>query len=177
VAVLAATMLFLWCLPASRRRIEYRPVLCLVIAVTLLCTYHQNYDMLIVSGAIVPVTLVGPRSVAMFPVFGLAGISGALPGKSVAVVADPLCLVAIAILSALVARLGSAPHGAELPDSIDTGSHVRAWRSLTSGQQIGQTTPRGVISCASRPARPGGSSSCSAKTPAAHYRGGFPPLL
>jgi hypothetical protein len=121
-AVLGAELFFLGRLPASQRRIEYRPVMFLVIAVTLLCTYHQNYDMLIVAGAIVPMALAGPRSVAMFPIFGLAGISAALPGKSVAVVIDPLCLLAIAVLSALAARRASASDAADPPCSI--GSEV-----------------------------------------------------
>jgi hypothetical protein len=113
MVVLAAALVFVARLHASRRRIEYRPVLFLVIAVVLLCTYHQNYDMLIVGAAVVPVALVGARSAAMFPIFGLAGISAALPGKSVALVADPLCLIAIALLSALAARKGAASDAAD----------------------------------------------------------------
>jgi len=120
-AVLVVALLFLERLPASRRRIEYPSVLFLVIAVSLLCTYHQNYDMLIVGAAVVPVALVGTRSVAMFPIFGLAGISAALPGKSIAVIADPICLIAIALLSVLAARRDAAPETAHPPDSIISG--------------------------------------------------------
>jgi hypothetical protein len=111
--VLAAALAFVARLPAGWRNVEYRPVLFLVIAVVLLCTYHQNYDMLIVGAAVVPMALVGARSAAMFPIFGLAGVSAALPGKSVALVADPLCLIAIALLSALAARCGAASDAAD----------------------------------------------------------------
>lgn len=117
--VLVAALLFLVRLPPTRRRIENQPVLCLVIAVILLCTYHQNYDMLIVAGAIVPAALAGPPTGAMFPVIGLASVSAALAGKSVAVIVDPLCLVVIAVLSALAARRG-ASDAIEFPDLIDS---------------------------------------------------------
>ncbi|MGE5136394.1 MAG: hypothetical protein ACM32E_26315, partial [Gemmatimonadota bacterium] len=113
VAVLALAVLAR--LPMHRRRIGYPPVLCLVIAFTLLCTYHEPYDLLLVSGALVPVILVDDGSRAMLPMFALAGLSAALTRYNPAILnGDVIALLAIAAGSALVARRAAIP-GAGAP--------------------------------------------------------------
>ncbi len=107
----ALALAFLARLPAHLRQIDHPPVLFLVIAFTLLCTYHEAYDMLLVSGAVVPVILVNDRSRAMLPVFALAGISAGIAGYAPGSIADPLALLAIGLLSALAARRGAAAAG------------------------------------------------------------------
>jgi hypothetical protein len=106
VLLLALTLWFLTRLPAGLQRLDYPPVLSLIIAVTLLCAYHQPYDMLLISGAVIPAVLAtGERSGPALAVFALAGVSAGLTGNiPVAVITDPACLLAIAALSALMAR-------------------------------------------------------------------------
>jgi hypothetical protein len=107
VVLLALALWFLARLPAELRRLDYPPVLCLVIAVTLLCAYHQPYDMLLLSGAVIPAVVLwtGERSGSALAVFALAGIGAGLTGNTaLAVIVDPVCLLAIAAISALMAR-------------------------------------------------------------------------
>ena len=108
--VLAVALIFLTRLPAALRRLDYPPVLCLVMAVTILCTYHQPYDLLLVAGAVVPVVLMaGERSMEMLGIVAAAGISVAVfKDAPVAAILDPVCLLAMATLSALAARQGAA---------------------------------------------------------------------
>lgn len=104
--VLVLSLLFLARLPAIRGRLDYPPVLCLVLAAAILCSYHQPYDMLLVSGAVIPIVLLaGDRSALMLGVFAAAGISVAVTDNvAAAAVLDPVCLVVVVVLSALVAR-------------------------------------------------------------------------
>ena len=106
VLLLALTLWFMTRLPAGLRRLDCPPVLCLVITVILLCAYHQPYDMLLVSGAVIPaVMLADGRSGSALAVFALAGVSAGLTGNTVvAVVIDPAFLLAIAAISALMAH-------------------------------------------------------------------------
>jgi hypothetical protein len=107
--LLAATSLvFLARLPRPLRRIDYPPVLCLVIAFTLLCTYHQSYDMLFVGGCLVPVLLVLDQSRAMLPVFAIGSLAAFLSTYPFGDPLEPLGLLAIGLLSAGVAWRVSA---------------------------------------------------------------------
>ncbi len=113
--VAGLALAFLRRLPPHLRRIDYPPVLSLVIAFTMVCVYHESYDMLLVSGALVPVILMDDRSRAMLPVFALAGISAALTRYNPAILTgDVIALLAIAAGSALVARRAAIP-GAGAP--------------------------------------------------------------
>ena len=120
--VLALGLLLLARLPAGLRGLDYPPVLCLTIAVTILCAYHQPYDMLLVAGGMIPVVLLaGERSAYMLGVFAAAGISVAVANNApVAGILDPVCLVVIAALSALAA------HQAQKPCGRGSGQSVRA---------------------------------------------------
>lgn len=120
--MLALWLLLLARLPAGLRRLSYPPALCLVIAVTLLCAYHQPYDMLLVTGAVIPVVLLaGDRSALMLGLFAVAGISQAVSSKPPdAAVLDPICLVVIAMLSAVAARQASRPAAADLRGPISS---------------------------------------------------------
>jgi hypothetical protein len=111
--MLALALSFLARLPTGLRRLDYPPVLCLVIAVSILCCYHQPYDVLLVAGAVIPVALLaGSRSAPMFAV-AIAGILCAdIPA---AVILDSICLGAIAVLSVLAARWGAAPSASGWP--------------------------------------------------------------
>jgi hypothetical protein len=106
VLLLALALWFLRRLPPDLRRLDYPPVLCLVIAVSLLCAYHQPYDMLLVSGAVIPAVLAtGERSGSALAVFALAGVGAGLTGNTgVAVLVDPACLLAIAAIGAQMAQ-------------------------------------------------------------------------
>jgi hypothetical protein len=118
-------------LPRHARRFDNPAVFCLVISVTLLCTYHQYYDMLLVAGAVIPASIAGTRSLLMLPVFGLAGISAGLSGNEpVAVIVDPICLLVIAVLSALVARRVSVFTQRDSRGSIDDEAAVWARLAL-----------------------------------------------
>ena len=108
VAVLA--LAFLAWLPARLRRIDYPPVLCLVIAFTTLCTYHQPYDMLLVAGVVVPVILANGQSRAMLMngpsraminILGLAVTSAWLSTYTIIFFYAPVALAGIGMLSAL----------------------------------------------------------------------------
>ena len=105
----ALTLVFLARLPPHLRRIDYPPVLCLVIAFTLLCTYHETYDMLLVGGLVTPVILVNDQSRAMLPAFALAGVSAALSGYNYGFVFAPIALLGIASLSARAALQSPGP--------------------------------------------------------------------
>ena len=118
--VLALCLLLLARLPAVLRRLSYPPVLCLVIAATIMCAYHQPYDMLLVAGAVVPtVLLAGDRSAFTLGVFAAAGISVAVSNNApVAAIIDPVCLLVIALLSAMSARRADGPTAATSPGPI-----------------------------------------------------------
>jgi hypothetical protein len=94
-----AALSFLARLPKRLRRLDYPPVLCLVIAMTLLCTYHQSYDMLFVGGCVVPVIFVLDQSRAMLPVFAIASLAAVLSAYALGTVLDPIGLIAIGLLS------------------------------------------------------------------------------
>jgi hypothetical protein len=131
--VLAATAFtFLTRLPPHLRRIDYPPVLCLVIAFTLLATYHQPYDMLLVGGAVVPVILVNGQWRDMLPAFGLAGTSAALSSFIVSVILAPLALLGIGIFSALALRRAAITDARGLPRGCARGRAVRAPSMSTS---------------------------------------------
>lgn len=95
-------------LPQHARRIQSPPVFCLVISMTLLCTYHQYYDMLLVGGAVVPVIAIVDRSWPMLPSLGLAAIGATLSMYGFRDVASPLCLLGVAVGSAMAARTALA---------------------------------------------------------------------
>ncbi len=120
--ILALALAFLARLPTRLRRLDYPPVLCLVIAVTILCAYHQPYDMLLVVGAVAPVVLLaGDRSVLMLGVFALAGVSaGVADNTPLAAILDPVCLGAVAVLSALAARQAAARGAPLAPRASDS---------------------------------------------------------
>jgi hypothetical protein len=103
--VLALCLLLLVRLPDGMRRISYPPVLCLVIAATILCVYHQPYDMLLVAGVIPVVLLAGDRSAFMLGVFAAADlsvfVSDRVPARAIV---DPVCLMTMVVLGALAAR-------------------------------------------------------------------------
>ena len=104
LALAALVLTFLARLPSHLRRIDYPPVLSLVIAFTLLAIYHQPYDMLLMGGAVVPVILVTDRSPAMWPAFGLAVTSAALSTFLIGLTFAPMALLGIGISSALALR-------------------------------------------------------------------------
>jgi hypothetical protein len=120
--VLALCLLLLARLPVGLRRLDYPPVLCLVIAVTILCAYHQPYDMLLVAGAVIPVVLLaGDRSAVTLGVFAAAGISVAVANNApVAAILDPVCLLVTAMLSALAARQAGRPAGTDSPGPVSS---------------------------------------------------------
>lgn len=101
LVVAALLLAFLAWLPPRLRRIENPPVLSLVIACTLLCTYHQPYDMLLVGGAVAPAILLLDRSRAMLPAFGLAGISAVLSTYTLGLTVDPIAVMGLGLVSAL----------------------------------------------------------------------------
>jgi Glycosyltransferase family 87 len=103
-----AALAFLARLPVASRQIGNPPVLCLVIAFTLLCTYHQAYDMLLVGGVIIPVILITDQTRAMLPAFGIAGISGGFSTDVVGLLVCPAGLIAICLISARAAWAGAS---------------------------------------------------------------------
>jgi hypothetical protein len=107
LAVAAICLGYLASLPRQQRRIDNPPVLCMVICATLLCTYHQYYDMLLVGAGVVPVILIVDRSWPMLPSLGLAAIGAATSTYSFRDVAVPLCLAGVAAGSARALRSAS----------------------------------------------------------------------
>ena len=122
IAVL--TLTFLARLPAHLRRIDYPPVLCLVVASALLCTYHESYDMLLVSGALLPLILVDDRSRAMLPAFALGGTGAALSGYSIGFIAVPLALLGMGLVSARTTRRAPvlAARALACPEAVGPGA-------------------------------------------------------
>lgn len=126
--ILALTLVFLARLPADLRRMDYPPVLCLVIVVTILCAYHQPYDVLLVAGSVIPVVLIaGDRSVLMAGVLALASISVWVTGRAaLAAIVDPVLLLAVAALGTLAASRGAARGAMTVsgpaPGSVATGA-------------------------------------------------------
>jgi len=121
LVLLAVCLVYLARLPRNARRIDNPPVLCVVIAVALLCTYHQYYDVLLVGAVAVPVIVVVDRSWPMLPSYGLAAIGATLSVYNLRDIASPLCLLAVAIGSAVAARTpaGSAQRAdANLADRL-----------------------------------------------------------
>lgn len=104
LALVALCLVCLASLPQHSRRIANPPVLCLVISMTLLCTYHQYYDVLLVGAGVVPVIVIVDRSWLMLPSYGLAAIGATLSIYNVRDLASPLCLLAVAVGSAIAAR-------------------------------------------------------------------------
>jgi Glycosyltransferase family 87 len=101
--VLAVALAFLSKLPAHLRRIDYPPVFCLVICVTITCLYHQPYDMLLIGGGIVPLILVVDQSRAMMATFAAAGISAGLSSYQFALVPEAFGVLITAVFSAIAA--------------------------------------------------------------------------
>jgi hypothetical protein len=118
--LLALTLVYLARLPPELRRLDSPPTLCLVIASTVLCAYHQPYDLLLVAGAVIPVFLLaGDRSTLTLGIFALAGISaGVADNKPPAVILVPICLLAMAALAVLAARRSAASHAADTVTSM-----------------------------------------------------------
>jgi len=105
IAVLGVCLAFLATLPREARRIDNPPVLCLVVSVTLLCTYHQYYDMLLVGAGVAPLILIVDRSWRMLPCFGFAVVGATLAAYDFRDITTPLCLVGVAVASAVAARM------------------------------------------------------------------------
>lgn len=124
-ALAAGCLAYLVRLPRTARRIDNPPVLCLVISVVLLCTYHQYYDVLLVGAAVVPLIVIVDRSWPMLPSYGLAAIGAAASVYNFRDVASPLCLLAVAAGSALAARHAArteiVPSGARFEPGWLTG--------------------------------------------------------
>lgn len=120
--VMALCLLVLARLPANLRRIRFPPVLFLVTAVTILCAYHQPYDMLLVAGAVIPVVLLAcDRSALMLGVFAAAGTSVAVSNNApVAAILDPVCLVMIALLSIVAACQAERPAASDFLGPISS---------------------------------------------------------
>lgn len=134
VAVLA--LVFLARLPRHLRRIDYPPVLCLVISFTLLCTYHQPYDVLLVGGAVVPIIFLVDQSRAMLPAFGIAGITAGFSTYVLGLVFDPIGLVAIGAFSALAARKAAASDARARRDSGSAQETDAERVDLSAGQAL-----------------------------------------
>jgi len=152
VLLMALALWFLRRLPAGLQRLDYPPVLCLVVAVTLLCAYHQPYDMLLISGAVIPAVLAtGERSGPALAVFALAGVSAGLTGNTaVAVIIDPAFLLAIAAISALMAHR-EAVHGAEY--ATGQATIMPAASRVPVSCRPGLSADRAVVPGSSRPLR------------------------
>jgi hypothetical protein len=118
--ILVLCLLFLARLPAGLQRLDYPPVLCLVVGATILCAYHQPYDLLLVAGALIPTVLLArDRPAFKLGVFAAAGISVAVCNNApVAAILDPICLVAIAVLGALEDRRAERPAEADSPGPL-----------------------------------------------------------
>jgi hypothetical protein len=122
IALLGACLAYLATLPRGYRRIDNPPVLGLVVSVTLLCTYHQYYDMLLVGAGVVPVILIVDRSWRMLPCFGLAVVGATLAAYDFRNVTTPLCLIGVAVASAVAARMATRRDvAAEFPTLILAG--------------------------------------------------------
>jgi len=124
LAVLALALAFLTLLPRRLRRLDQPAVLCVVIAATLACVYHQPYDMLLVGGAVVPVILVIDQSRAMLPAFAVAGISAGLSSYQFALVPEGIAVVLLGGLSAAAAW--RAARGADADAQPATGRQPAA---------------------------------------------------
>jgi len=138
-SVAAAALILLARLPAGQRRLDNPPVLCLVIAFTLLCTYHQAYDMLLVGGAVIPVIFVVDRSRAMLPAFGIAGISAGFASYAIGLVLDPVGLVGIGLVSALAAVKAADRLG--VTGGLDTSGPGQGPDHRQDGELIPQPVP------------------------------------
>jgi hypothetical protein len=122
VAILGACLAYVATLPREARRIDNPPVLCLLVTVTLLCTYHQYYDMLLVGAGVVPVILIVDRSWRMLPSFGLAVVGATLATYDYRDVTTPLCLIGVALASAAAARMATRREAAaDVPALILAG--------------------------------------------------------
>lgn len=144
ILVAALALAFIVWVPAHLRRLDYPPVLCLVVAFTLLCVYHQPYDMLLVSGAIIPIILVRSRSAAMLAVSGLAAISACLASY---VVSDTIALVGVGLISAFAALHAVEAQRAAIRIPQGSGpvaAKVQLSSDLTvTGVQVGPPAPQG----------------------------------
>ena len=120
LAVLACALAVLARLPPSIRRLDQAPVLNLVVAATLLCTYHEPYDMLLIAGTatMAVVQYASTRYVPMLAAVTVGGIGVGLSGDLV----DPVCLVLILVLSAWAARRATTPSALDAPTPI-AGRH------------------------------------------------------
>ncbi len=128
LAVLVLALAFLAWLPPRLRRLDYPPVLCVVVAATLTCTYHQPYDMLLVGGAVIPVIFVVDQSRAMLPAFAVAGVSAGLSTYPFGLVPESIGVVVTGTLSALAAL-----HAARLPEpsaAEPAGDHRRTQEAV-----------------------------------------------
>jgi len=122
IALLCGCLAYLARLPREARRMDNPAVLCLVVSVTLLCTYHQYYDMLLVGAGLAPVVLIVDRSWRMLPCFGLAVVGATLAAYDFRDVTTPLCLIGLAVASAVAARMTTRRGvAAEIPTLILAG--------------------------------------------------------
>lgn len=123
--VLGVSLALLARLPGHLRRLDCPPVLSLVIAASLLCTYHQPYDMLLVGGCLVPVILVLDQSRSMLPVFAVAGVAAVLSTYILGHLLDPIFLLIIGGLGARTAwRAARRPAGPAEPGEDTVASLV-----------------------------------------------------
>jgi len=122
IALLCGCLAYLARLPREARRMDNPAVLCLVVSVTLLCTYHQYYDMLLVGAGLAPVVLIVDRSWRMLPCFGLAVVGATLAAYDFRDVTTPLCLIGVAAASAVAVRMATRRDvAAEIPTLILAG--------------------------------------------------------
>jgi Glycosyltransferase family 87 len=122
IALLGGCLAYIATLPHEARRIDSPPVLSLVVSVTLLCTYHQYYDMLLVGAGLAPLILIVDRSWRMLPCLGLAVIGATLAAYQFRDITTPLCLVGVALASALATWMDThRDTAAEAPALIVAG--------------------------------------------------------
>jgi len=133
ILIAALALAFLARLPPHMRRIENPPVLCLVIAFTLLCTYHEPYDMLLVGGVMIPIILLNDQSRAMMPSFALAGTSAGLSSYTIILVYAPIALLGIGTFSALALLRTSKSHGHVVAEREEAGVEDSATWTSQSG--------------------------------------------
>lgn len=139
IAVAVLALAFLARLPPHLRRIDYPPVLTLVIAFTLLCTYHQPYDMLLIGGAVVPAILILDRSRAMLPAFGFALTGASFSTFAGGLVIGPIAVLAAGVFSAVALRRETV--------KADTTLNSQVWEPGPDGLLTGQepTDPVGRL--------------------------------
>ena len=101
LAVAALCLVYVATLPRYARRLDDPAVLCIVVCLVLLCTYHQYYDVLLVGAGVVPVIVMVDRSWPMLPSFIFAATAAAASIYSLRDVVVPVCLAGAALGSAI----------------------------------------------------------------------------